>query len=268
MNILNDIDSLKTLGLVEPNSLIHADCMETMSFIKGHSIDMILCDLPYGTTSCTWDSILPLDKLWAEYKRIIKENGAIVLTSSQPFTWKLCASNPEWFRYEIIWEKPNGTNPLLIKKQPFKVHENILVFYDKQPTYNPQMTYGHDVYGGFEDQDKFIGEVYDGKDKKLISKHRDNVDGSRYPRSVQRFWQDRSGHPTKKPVELMAWLIRTYTNVGEIVLDNTMGEGTTGVACVDEKRKFIGIEKEEVYFDEAVRSINQMVGSKEFFFGQ
>lgn len=236
-------------------SLWHDDCFNIFPQIQDKSVDLILCDLPYGTTACSWDSILPLDQLWNHYKRIIKDNGAIVLTASQPFTWKLCASNPEWFKYEIIWEKPNGTNPLLIKKQPFKVHENILVFYNKQPTYNPQMTYGHDTYGGFEDANKEIGEVYGGD---LISKHRENIDGSRYPRSVQRFPQDRGGHPTKKPVFLMEWLILTYSNEGEMVLDNCMGEGSTGIACINFKRKFMGIEKEKKYFDRAKEDMEKM----------
>ena len=232
------------------------DCFEVFPLIENGSVDMVMADLPYGSSACAWDSVLPLDLLWKEYTRITKPNGAIVLTAIQPFTWKLCASNPKWFRYELIWEKPNGTNPLLVKKQPFRVHENILVFYQKQPTYNPQMTYGHGNYSGFSDSTKFIGEVYNGiENKKLISRHKNNTDGSRYPRSVQRFAQDRSGHPTKKPTELMAWLIRTYTNPGDLVLDNTMGEGTTGVACVREKRRFIGIELDPKYFATAVSNI-------------
>lgn len=238
-------------------TLYNDDCFNIFNIIKNKSIDLILADLPYGTTACSWDSILPLDKLWEEYIRIIKDNGVIVLTASQPFTWKLCASNPKWFKYEIIWEKPNGTNPLLVKKQPFKVHENILVFYKNKPTYNPQMVYGNSNYSGFTDKNKSIGEVYSGSEgsKKLISKHKNNLDGSRYPRSIQKFSQDRTGHPTKKPVELMSWLIKTYTNINEIVLDNTMGEGTTGVSCIKTKRDFIGIELNKKYFDVAVNSI-------------
>lgn len=237
------------------------DCFNIFPQIEDKSIDMILADLPYGITACSWDTMLPFDKLWEQYKRIIKNNGAIVLTAVQPFTWKLCASNPEWFKYEIIWEKPNGTNPLLVKKQPFRSHENILVFYQKQPTYNPQMTYGHNNYSGFIDETKFIGEAYDGSNKQIVSKHKKNTDGSRYPRSVQKFPQDRSGHPTKKPVELMSWLIRTYTNVGDLVLDNTMGEGTCGVACVKEQRKFYGIELSQNDFLISVESMNCLIGN-------
>ncbi|MBM4056564.1 MAG: site-specific DNA-methyltransferase [Planctomycetes bacterium] len=245
--------------------LIQGDCLEKMKYIPDGSVDMILADLPYGITACKWDSVLPLDKLWEQYKRVIKENGAIVLTAAQPFAWRLCASNPKWFKYEIIWEKPNGTNPMLVKKQPFRTHENVLVFYKKQPTYNPQMTYGHSNYSGFYDDTKIIGEAYNGSEKKLISKHKKNTDGSRYPRSVQRFAQDRSGHPTKKPVELMEWLIKTYTNVDDIILDNTMGEGTTGVACVKNKRNFIGIELDPEYFKKAEKQINEIYNLKKGF---
>ncbi len=245
-------------------SLYNADCFDILPKITSNSIDLVLADLPYGTTACKWDSVLPLDKLWVEYERVTKENAAIVLTAAQPFTWRLCASNPEWFRYELIWEKPNGTNPMLVKQQPFRVHENILVFYKKQPTYNPQMMTGA-VYSGFEDMSNYdqhtlyaekitqktIGEVYgDG----TISRHKQN-DGTRYPRSVQKFAQDRSGHPTKKPVELFRWLIRTYSNPGELVLDNTLGEGTTAVAALLEERRCIGIELEKKYFDRAVQDI-------------
>jgi site-specific DNA-methyltransferase (adenine-specific) len=175
----------------------------------------------------------------------------VILTASQPFAWKLCASNPEWFKYELIWEKGNGTNPLLVKKQPFRCHENILVFYKKQPTYNPQMTYGHSNYGGFCDNNKFIGDAYTGGEKQLISKHKENLNGSRYPRSVQKFKQERGGHPTKKPVDLMRWLIRTYSNENELVLDNVMGEGSTGKACILENRKFFGIELDKDFFEKA-----------------
>ena len=245
--------------------LYNADCFSVFPEIPSGSVDLILADLPYGTTACKWDSVLPLDKLWAEYNRITKDNAAMVLTAAQPFTWKLCASNPEAFRYEIIWEKPNGTNPMLVKKQPFRVHENILVFYKKQPTYNPQMSTGA-VYSGFIDEpvaeqnilpfgekptQKTIGEVYG---EGTISHHRQN-EGTRYPRSVQKFSQDRSGHPTKKPVELFRWLIRTYSNPGDLVLDNTMGEGTTAVAALLEERKCIGIELEKKYFDRAVQDV-------------
>lgn len=243
--------------IIENNNLIklyNADCFEIMPMLPDCSIDAIICDLPYAVTACKWDVGLPLDRLWSEYKRILKPNGVVILTATQPFTWKLCASNPEWFKYEIIWEKPNGTNPLLVKIQPFRVHENILVFYNKQPTYNPQKTLGHNTYGGFIDNEKTIGRVYS-EGKNMISKHIANTDGSRYPRSIQKFSQERGAHPTKKPVNLMAWLVRSYTNAGDTVLDNTMGEGTTGVACVREGRKFIGIEMDRGFFSTAEANI-------------
>ena len=237
--------------------LWHADCFDILPNIPDHSVDLIFADLPYGVTACHWDSVLPLDKLWEHYRRIVKKNGVVILSGTQPFTWKLCASNPDWFRYEIIWEKANGTNPLLAKKQPLRVHENVLVFYPKQPTYNPQMSYGHVQYSGFSDDTKYVGEVYGGEKNRLISMHQDN-DGSRYPRSIQRFPHDSEGtkgHPTKKPTALMLWLVKTYTNENDMVLDNTMGGGTTGVACAKSKRKFIGIELEKKYFDMAVENI-------------
>lgn len=253
---------------IKPNKLVHlysddvslfiGDTFAGMSTLEDESIDMILADLPYGTTACKWDSVLPLDQLWREYERLIKPNGAIVLTAAQPFTWQLCASNPDLFRYEIIWEKPNGTNPMLVKKQPFRAHENILVFYKKQPVYNPQMTYGHSNYSGFRDDTKKLGAVYsEGSKNAPKSRHRKNTDGSRYPRSVQKFAQDRSGHPTKKPVDMFRWLIRTYSNEGDVILDNTIGEGTTAVAAVMENRKAIGIDSSVEYIKRAIKDVNQ-----------
>ena len=234
--------------------LWQADCFAVFPSLSEHSVDLILADLPYGTTACAWDQQrFPLDLLWKEYARVMKPSAAVILTAAQPFAWQLCASKPEWFRYEIIWEKPNGTCPMLVHQQPFRVHENILVFYARQPTYHSQKTYGHARSSAFEDATKTIGEAYSGsaQGSRLISRHRANVDGSRYPRSVQRFEQDRSGHPTKKPVALMRWLIRSYSNPGDVVMDNTMGEGTTGVACVHEQRQFLGIEKDATYYDSA-----------------
>jgi site-specific DNA-methyltransferase (adenine-specific) len=226
-----------------------------MSTLPNGCADLILADLPYGTTAAHWDSPLDLKDLWAEYSRLVKPNGAVVLTAAQPFTWQLCASNPEDFRYELIWEKPNGTNPMLVHKQPFRAHENILVFYARQPTYNPQKTYGHSTYSEFESDSKHLGEVY-GND--LKSKHRKNTDGSRFPRSVQRFKQERGSHPTKKPVEMFRWLIRTYTNPGDLVLDNVIGAGTTAVAAALENRRCLGIELERKYLNMAVNSLENL----------
>ena len=231
--------------------LIHGNCLEKMNDIPDGSIDMVIADLPYGTTACKWDSIIPLDKLWEQYNRICKEDGAMVFTAAQPFTTVLAASNLENFRYEWILEKPQGTNPMNSKVMPLKSHENILVFYRKKCTYNPQMWYST-PYSGFSSDTSKIGEVYG----KAQSKHRDNPDGSRYPKTVLRYKQEKGFHPTQKPVELMEYLIKTYTNEGDTVLDNKMGSGTTGVACVNTNRNFIGIELDKTYFDIATKRIN------------
>jgi len=205
-------------------------------------------------TACKWDSVLPLDQLWEHYHRICKRNAAMIFTASQPFTTILAASNIKEFKYEWIWEKPQGTNPMNAKIMPLKSHENILVFYRKKPTYNPQM-WKSTPYSGFESKTKTIGEVY-GKTK---SKHRDNPEGLRYPKTVLRFSQEKGLHPTQKPVDLMRYLIRTYSNEGETVLDNTMGSGTTGVACVLENRNFIGIENDEIHFNTAKERIEKLL---------
>ena len=219
------------------------DCLDILPTLADHSVDMVLVDLPYGTTICKWDSVIPLDQLWEQYNRICKKDGAMVFTAAQPFTTILVASNLKNFRYEWIWEKPQGVNPLQAKVMPLKSHENILVFYRKKPTYNPQMWYST-PYSGFSSDTSKIGEVY----AQAQSKHRDNPDGSRYPKTILRFRQEKGLHPTQKPVYLMEYLIKTYTNAGDTVLDNTMGSGTTGVACVNTSRKFIGIENNEEYF--------------------
>jgi DNA modification methylase len=224
--------------------LFNDDCLEVLPTIKDKSVDMILADLPYGTTACKWDSVLPLDVLWKEYNRICKENGAMVFTCAQPFTTVLANSNLKYLKYEWIWEKSQGTNPLNAKIMPLKCHENILVFYKKKPTYNPQFWYST-PYTGFSSETSKLGEVYGD----VKSKHRNNEDGSRYPKTVLKFKQDKGYHPTQKPILLMEYLIKTYTNENETVLDNTMGSGTTGVAAVKTNRNFIGIEKEKQYFE-------------------
>jgi site-specific DNA-methyltransferase (adenine-specific) len=227
------------------------DCLDILPTLADNSVDMVLVDLPYGTTACKWDSIIPLDKLWEQYNRICKEDGAMVFTAAQPFTTILAASNFDNFRYEWIWEKPQGTNPMNVKVMPLKSHENILVFYRKKPIYNPQMWHST-PYSGFSSDTSKIGEVY-GSAK---SKHRDNPEGSRYPKTVLKFKQEKGLHPTQKPVALMEYLIKTYSNEGETVLDNCMGSGTTGVACVNTNRNFIGIEMDETYFNISRNRIN------------
>lgn len=233
--------------------LYKGDCLELMKDIPDKSIDMILCDLPYGTTRNKWDSIIPLDKLWSEYCRIIKDNGAVVLFAQTPFDKVLGVSNLKMLKYEWIWEKTAATGHLNAKKMPMKAHENILVFYKKLPTYNPQKTTGHTpVHSYIKHQDD--GSNY-GKTKVGIS---GGGSTERYPRSVQIFKSDKQKvalHPTQKPIDLLQYLIKTYTNEGEIVLDNCMGSGSTGVACLNTNRKFIGIELDDKYFDIATERI-------------
>ena len=230
--------------------LYEGDCLNILPKLADNSVDMLLVDLPYGTTACKWDSVIPLDQLWKQYNRICKKNAAMVFTAAQPFTTILASSNIENFKYEWIWEKPQGTNPMNAKVMPLKSHENILVFYRKKPNYNPQMWYST-PYSGFSSNVSKIGEVYGSQQ----SKHRDNPEGSRYPKTILKYKQEKGLHPTQKPVGLMEYLIKTYTNEDEIVLDNTMGSGTTGVACMNTNRKFIGIESDKKYFDIAKQRI-------------
>ncbi|WOF33041.1 site-specific DNA-methyltransferase (plasmid) [Bacillus subtilis] len=224
-----------------------------MKLIKDKSIDMILCDLPYGTTQNKWDSIIPLDKIWKEYNRIIKDNGAIVLTAQTPFDKVLGASNLKMLKYEWIWEKNRGTGHLNAKKMPMKSHENILVFYKKLPTYNPQMREGEP----YVRKDCSKSSLNKGNYGKTNESHTTVNNGGRYPLSVLNFNSvERTVHPTQKPVELFEYLIKTYTNEGELVLDNCMGSGTTAIACINTKRNYIGFETEEEY----IELINERIG--------
>ena len=232
--------------------LFLGDCLDILPQLEDNSVDMILCDLPYEKTACSWDSIIPLESLWNEYHRIAKENAAMVFTAVQPFTTFLINSNLKNFRYEWIWEKPQGTNPLNKDFMPLRSHENILVFYRKPPTYNPQMEKGS-PYKGFQSQKSLIGEIYGS----VKSKHRNNEEGTRFPKTVLKFPQEKGLHPTQKPVPLMEYLIKTYTNESDVILDNTMGSGTTGVAAIKAKRKFIGIEKDKIYYDISVKRIKE-----------
>ncbi|TVT82736.1 DNA-methyltransferase [Acinetobacter colistiniresistens] len=242
------------VGTDKSIELLYGDCLDLMISIPNKSVDLILCDLPYGTTCCAWDVVIPFDQLWGHYERIIKDNGAIVLFSAQPFTAVLASSNLNLFRYEWIYEKPAATGFLNAKRQPLRAHENVLVFYKKQPTYNPQKTFGH---ARKKTKRKHVGSECYGKTLKLTE-----YDSSeRYPRSIQAFNSDKqrnSLHPTQKPVSICEYLINTYTNQGDLVLDNCMGSGTTGVACVNTNRKFIGIEKNAEYFEIAQ---NRILGS-------
>lgn len=221
----------------------NGDCLELMKDIPDKSIDLILCDLPYGTTACKWDTVIPFDKLWEQYKRIIKDKGAICLFGSEPFSTELRHSNLKMFRYDWIWEKEQGANFMNVKYQPFKVHEIISVFSKKSHLYYPQMTEGKPYISGSGTSGEITGNV-----PKIQTKN----NGTRYPRSIQRFNTDKakgSLHPTQKPVALLEYLIKTYTNEGDTVLDNCMGSGSTGVACINTNRNFIGIELDEKYFN-------------------
>ena len=231
------------------------DCLEIMKTIPDNHIDMVFCDLPYGTTKNSWDEIIPFDKLWEQYNRIVKDNGAIVLTSQQPFTSKLIISNINDFRYEWIWEKNKATGHLNANKMPMKSHENICIFYRKLPTYNPQKTTGHQPFNAVKPKEN-IPQPKEYRNYGHVAKTFGN-DGNttdRFPRTVQEFpvvnnddplkW-----HPTQKPVELIEYFIKTYSNENDVILDNCMGSGSTGIACKNINRNFIGIEKDEKYFN-------------------
>ena len=237
-------------------NLMLGDCLERMKEIPDGSVDLILTDPPYGTTACKWDSVVPLEPMWNELKRIIKPNGAIVLFGSEPFSSTLRCSNLEMFKYDLVWEKSKGSNFVHSKYQPLKTHENIIVFSkggaaqgSKKPMkYYPQMTIGIPYDKGFG-HNKL--ETLSSGLSKSTSIHLKNESGLRYPRSVQYFKTaecEGRFHPTQKPVALMEYLIKTYKQEGETVLDFTMGSGATGVACKNLNRKFIGIEKDETYF--------------------
>ena len=236
------------------NKMYNEDCLEGMKRIDDKSIDMILCDLPYGTTQNKWDSVIPLDELWKEYKRIIKDNGVIVLTSQGIFTAKLMLSNEKWFKYKLVWVKSKATNFLNAKKQPLRKHEDICVFYNKQPQYNPQMTEGEPYDKGVR-KNQLTGS-YGGFNPVHVKS-----EGMRYPTDVVYFKTAESEgkvyHSTQKPVALFEYLIKTYTDEGEIVLDNCIGSGTTAVACLNTNRNFIGFEKEEKYYNIANERIEK-----------
>ena len=226
--------------------LYNGDCLELMQNIPDKSIDMILCDLPYGTTRNKWDCIIPLDELWQQYERIVKDNGSIVLFSAEPFTSYLVTSNVKLFRYDLIWSKPQGSDFLNANRKPLRSHENICVFYKKQPAYYAQKTSGKPYKAKSGNTTSSNFGKFNG------NYHTENVDGERYPLTVLNFNGEHNKgkvHPTQKPVALLEYLIKTYTNENETVLDNCMGSGSTGVACINTNRNFIGIELDETYFN-------------------
>jgi site-specific DNA-methyltransferase (adenine-specific) len=240
------------------NEIYLGDCLDLMDRIPTGSVDMILCDLPYGTTACKWDSIIPFERLWVKYDRIIKPNGAIVLTASQPFTSKLVMSNVELFRYELIWEKSCPSSFLDAARKPLKAHENILIFSKNRTVYNPQKW---KIDDRFIDRRKTFNKAVNTNtsygDHGVKSRKID--DGIRFPLSViscNSHWS-KGMHPTQKPVSLFEYLIRTYTNEGETVLDNCIGSGTTAIAAINTKRKFIGIEKDFDYWELATERVRK-----------
>lgn len=262
MNIYNNIEEVKLAGDIKPNSIIKGDCLEVMKYISDKSVDCIICDLPYGTTACSWDTIIPFEPLWEQYKRIIKDNGAIVLFGSEPFSSHLRMSNIKMYRYDWIWHKNLGGGFATAKKIPMKRHEIISVFYKKLPTYNP-------IFEDYEDSTKRRfknGEFVNRNEQLKNSTNKINnglsfegtqpieINRGKYPTSVKYFANVNNAngirlHPTQKPVALIEYLIKTYSNEGDIILDNTMGSGTTCVASINTNRKFIGIEQDETYFN-------------------
>jgi len=246
------------------NRIYKEDCLEGMKRIPDGSVDMILCDLPYGTTACAWDTIIPFEPLWEQYNRIIKDNGAIVLTASQPFTSALVMSNTKLFRYELVWDKVSTSSGALAKKQPLKSHENILLFYKKQPVYNPQMTVGKQWKRGGRGRGtpQYYGV------KKELGKPKSDTTNLKYPKSILvKSNANRLNriHPTQKPVSLFEYLIKTYTNEGETILDNCMGSGTTAIACINTNRNYIGFELDKTYYEKSLERIKNHTTQTDIF---
>ncbi len=228
--------------------LFNGDCLELMGNIEDKSVDMVLCDLPYGTTKCKWDIHIPFEELWSQYSRIVKDNGAVVLFAKQPFTTQIISSNIKDFKYCLIWKKDNHDNPTQAKRRFLNITEDICVFYKSQCTYNPQ---------GLVPLNKVVkqgrGESLSQLNPRQCAYYQEFTN---YPRNILEFKRDKPNvHPTQKPVALLEYLIKTYTNDGDLVLDNCMGSGSTGVACVNTNRRFIGIEKEQKYFNIAANRI-------------
>ena len=243
--------------------LFNADCLEKMKDIPDKSIDLILCDLPYGTTKCKWDVIIPFESLWINYNRIIKDNGVIALFGTEPFSSKLRMSNLKMYKYDLYWEKEKPVNFLQLKKRFGKKTENICIFYKNQPYYNPQK-YKTDKLVTNNPRQKDNSSIVSAIGFKNINKYKD--DGSRFPCDILRFNRvalGKSLHPTEKPVALLEYLIKSYTRESELILDNCMGSGSTGVACINTNRNFIGIEKNNYYFEIAKKRLEEAEKDKE-----
>jgi len=249
--------------LLEINNIYNMDCLEGMKYIEDKSIDMILCDLPYGTTACKWDTVIPFEPLWEQYNRIIKDNGAIVLFGSEPFSSYLRLSNLKHYKYDIYWKKEKPTNFFQLKRRVGKVTENICVFYKKQCSYNPQMV-KHEGKKVINKPKAKHNSIVSGINNKVITPYKDT--GYRYPNDILEVRREVLGttiHPTQKPVALCEWLIKTYTNEGELVLDNCMGSGTTAIACLNTNRNYIGFELDTTYCGIANKRIQDIVSKTE-----
>ena len=238
-------------------SLYNDDCLRVLPTLADHSIDLILVDPPYGTTKCKWDVVIPFDQLWQQYQRLIKDKGVIIIFASEPFASKLRLSNLEWYKYDLYWKKEKPTNFMNLKKRPGKLTENICVFYKNQPTYNPQMVKHEGKLVKNSPKGKFNSEVSSKWDRHITP----YVDtGYRYPCDVLEFRREKLGstlHPTQKPLALLEYLVKTYSNEGDLILDNCMGSGTTGVAAKRLQRDFVGIELDENYFNIAKKRIDE-----------
>ncbi len=251
--------------------LLYGDCLELMKDIPDKSVDMILCDLPYGTTACKWDNVIPFEPMWEQLNRVIKDNGAIVLFGSEPFSSYLRMSNIKYYKYDWIWDKERGYGFANANKMPMKSHEIISIFYKKLPVYNPQKTKGkpYKTNGGMRKNSiKTLSgdKIQNHNRSNIVSFYRSETtnNGDRFPLSIIKFKRDNDKHhPTQKPVSLLEYLIKTYTLENETVLDFTMGSGSTGVACVNTNRNFIGIELDEKYFEIAKDRIEQAEKDKE-----
>lgn len=235
-----------------------------MNRVPDKSVDMILCDLPYGTTRLKWDVVIPFAPLWGHYERVIKDNGAIILTATQPFTTDLINSNRRLFKYDTVWQKTCPVGFLDAKRRPLRVHENVLIFYKKTPVYNPQMEFtGNSTLRKTKKTQRSVRHYDSYSENEITGRN----DGFQYPRSIitisNKHVSDAGGHPTPKPIEFFSYLIRTYTNPGDTVLDNCMGSGTTAISCIQEGRNFVGFELNKEYYDIATDRIEKELARPE-----